>query len=312
MTTRQFSPPARTRPGRTVSRSRRAVRRVQPRFTLPAVAAPKSPGDRYELRAPIGRGSGSEVWHAHDHVLDRPVAVKVMDPEHAARPRARDELRDEARRMASIAHPHVVRVHDFGDRLCDTRPTPFITMDLLDGRNLHELAGDERLSLLRALRIGAQIADAVSAVHASGLVHLDVKPANVMVTADRATVVDFGISVPAGSCVSPARPSVVLGTPAYVAPERLTGGLVTPACDVYSLGILLFWLFTGRLPWTVHTTTQLLVAHVRSEPEPFPRRRGVPGEVAELGDRCLAKDPAARPDAREVAGTLARAFLAEA
>jgi eukaryotic-like serine/threonine-protein kinase len=135
-------------------------------------------------------------------------------------------------------------------------------------------------------------------------VHRDIKPANVMVTQAGAKVVDFGIAAVAG----PADPDdVVLGTPAYLAPERLTGGAVAPASDVYALGVLLYRLLTGESPWSVDSTTQMLSAHVYVEPTPLPALPEVPADVTDLVNRCLSKEPSERPTAAAASATLTRA-----
>jgi serine/threonine-protein kinase len=155
--------------------------------------------------------------------------------------------------------------------------------------------------------VGAEVAAALATAHTRGLVHRDVKPANVMLTVSGAKVVDFGIAAVAGEAGEPGPGGVVLGTPAYLAPERLAGGPVRPATDVYALGLLLYRALTGGLPWAAETTTQMINAHVYAEPERLPPITGLPDGIAELCLRCLAKNPADRPTSREVARALAAA-----
>jgi serine/threonine-protein kinase len=154
------------------------------------------------------------------------------------------------------------------------------------------------------LRIGAQVAAALAAAHARGLVHRDIKPGNVMLGPSGAKVVDFGIAALAGDSAESAPDGLLWGTPAYLAPERLDGGEVLPASDVYALGILLFRLLTGETPWHTETVTQLIEAHRHSKPEDLPDDPEVPDEVRDLYRRCLAKRPADRPEAAEVARVL--------
>ena len=147
----------------------------------------------------------------------------------------------------------------------------------------------------------------MTAAHAAGLVHRDIKPANIMVTPHGAKVVDFGIAAPVRPG-GPADPnSELYGTPAYLAPERITHDAVEPASDVFSLGVLLYKLLAGGMPWTAGTKTGLMTEHVFTDPKPLPPLDGVPPAVRDLCHACLAKDPAARPTAAVVAATLARA-----
>jgi serine/threonine-protein kinase len=149
--------------------------------------------------------------------------------------------------------------------------------------------------------ICAQVAAALTAAHAAGLVHRDIKPANIMVTPLGAKVVDFGIAAPV-RLGGPADPdSELYGTPAYLAPERITLDSVEPASDVYSLGVVLYKLLAGRLPWTGGTDTGLMTDHVFTDPAPLPPLDEVPPAVRDLCHACLAKDPSARPTAAVVA-----------
>src|SRR4051794_9527168 len=177
-------------------------------------------------------------------------------------------------------------------------------MELVNGPTLQERMKAGKLPPRTVFRICGEVAAGLAAAHAHGLVHRDIKMANIMVTPAGAKVVDFGIAAAAG----PASPEEMLvGTPAYLAPERLTGELIVPASDVYALGVLLYRLLAGESPWSVESTTQMLRAHVYLDPTPLPARPGVPPAVADLIDRCLRKDPDARPSATEVSATLADA-----
>src|SRR5204862_6038367 len=167
---------------------------------------------------------------------------------------------------------------------------PYVVMELISGRTLAERLARGPLPWRAALRVGAETAAALAAAHARGLVHRDVRPANVMLTAAGVKVVDFGIAAVVGDNGEPGPDGVVLGTPAYLAPERMAGGPVRPATDVYALGVLLYRALTGTLPWHAETTTQMIKAHVYAEPSPLPSVPGLPDGVAELCLRCLAKD----------------------
>jgi serine/threonine-protein kinase len=152
--------------------------------------------------------------------------------------------------------------------------------------------------------IGAQVAAALAAAHAHGIVHRDVKPGNVMVTAAGVKLVDFGISAAIGEADMSG--GQILGTPAYLAPERLDGGQVRPATDVYALGLLLYLALAGHLPWQASTTTQMLTAHRYRDPAALPPVAGLPPEIADLCRRCLSKRPGDRPTAAEAAEALGR------
>jgi serine/threonine-protein kinase len=257
---------------------------------------------RYRLLNRLGAGGMSVVWRAHDDILDREVAVKVLSPSLAAVPNLLDRIRIEARAAARLHHPNVVEVHDYGET---EQSLPYVVMELVDGRSLAELLTAGALPWKVAVLICAQVAAALAAAHARGIVHRDVKPSNVMVTPDGVKLVDFGISATVGEADGIG--GEVIGTPAYLAPERLGGGQVRPATDVYALGLMLYLTLCGQLPWKASTTTQMLTAHRYLEPAVLPEVRDLPPEVAALCRRCLAKDPADRPDAAEAAQVLSTA-----
>ncbi|WP_239091049.1 serine/threonine-protein kinase [Asanoa iriomotensis] len=261
---------------------------------------------RYRLDDRLGAGGMSVVWRAHDLVLQRPVAVKVLANRHAVSVAARQRIRAEARAAARLWHPHVTGVFDYGEATDDGAKVPYVVMELLPGRTLAQRLEDGPLPPRVALRTLSEVASALAAAHAQDLVHRDVKPSNVMLTPSGAKVVDFGIAAVVGRDELEAD-GLLLGTPAYLAPERLTLGQVTPASDVYALGLLIYRALTDRLPWEADTTTQMIDAHVYVEPEPLPPLTGIPPEVNAICDRCLAKEPADRPTAAEVAEVLATA-----
>jgi hypothetical protein len=265
-------------------------------------------GGRYRLVERLGTGGMSVVWRAHDEVLNRQVAVKVLAAKLVEDPESRKMIRAEAQAAARLSHPHVTGVYDYGESIAaDGSPVPYVVMELVDGPTLEDRLSRGPLPWRVALRLGAEVAAALAAAHARGLVHRDVKPANVMLTRSGAKVVDFGIAAVAGDTGEVRPGGIVLGTPAYLAPERMAGGPVRPATDVYALGVLLYRALTGRLPWQAETTTQMIKAHVYAEPSPLPSVPGLPDGVAELCLRCLAKDPEQRPTSRQAARTLAAA-----
>jgi len=261
-------------------------------------------GGRYKLLDELGTGGMAVVWRARDEVLGRSVAVKLLAGRYANDPQSRARIRDEARAAATLSHPNIAQVYDFGESDEGGVLLPYVVMELINGPTLQQHVAQGPLPPGTAFRICSQVAAALAAAHADGLVHRDIKPANVMVTPAGAKVVDFGIAAAAG----PVGPDeVLLGTPAYLAPERLTGGDVAPASDVYALGVLLYRLLANESPWTVDSTTQMRTAHVYVEPTPLPQLAGVPLEVSELVDRCLRKNPAERPSAAQASAILALA-----
>ncbi|WP_460849923.1 serine/threonine-protein kinase, partial [Phytohabitans suffuscus] len=265
-------------------------------------------GGRYRLEDQVGAGGMSVVWRATDEVLRRPVAVKVLAGRLATDAGARLRIQAEARSAARLSHPHVCGVFDYGESTGgDGRPEPFVVMELLRGPTLSQRIADGPLAPPEALRVCAEVAGGIAAAHDAGLVHRDIKPSNVILTAAGAKVVDFGIAAAAGPLEDLDQDDRMIGTPAYLAPERLTGDQVVPASDVYALGLLIHYVLVGRLPWAAETTTQMLRAHTYAEPDPLPPVTGVPPEIAVLCGRCLAKDPADRPTAAELADVLAGA-----
>ncbi|OLB80023.1 MAG: hypothetical protein AUI14_08435 [Actinobacteria bacterium 13_2_20CM_2_71_6] len=263
----------------------------------------KALGGRYRLIEQIGSGGMSVVWRGYDDVLGRPVAVKVLSEGYACDAAFRERMRREARAAARLSHPQVNTVYDFGE----DADAPYMVMELMGGPSLADELHDGPLLWYDAVAICADIAAGLASAHAAGLVHRDVKPGNVMLGLTGAKLVDFGISAEIGEPHDPAPDGTVLGTPAYVSPERLTGGPAQAASDVYALGLVLYRTLAGRLPWDVDTRTGVLRAHLLTKPAPLPPVPGLPREVARLCQRCLAKDPAARPDAGELARVWARA-----
>jgi hypothetical protein len=260
--------------------------------------------DRFQLRERLGVGGTAVVWRARDEILERDVALKVLSVTAAPDPAKRERFRLEARAAAGLRHPHIVEIFDYGEApgMPGEAPVPYVVMELVDGRTLSDLLADGPLPWRTAATICSQVAAALAAAHAAGVVHRDVKPGNVMVTADGAKLVDFGISASAGSADETG--GELLGTPAYLAPERLDGGPVRPASDVYGVGLLLYRALAGRMPWQAASLTEVVRAHLHAEPGPLPSIDGLPRAVTDVLRRCLAKCPDDRPTAAEVAGIL--------
>jgi serine/threonine-protein kinase len=245
----------------------------------------------------------ASVWRAHDDVLDRDVAVKLLTAEHAADPDAFDRARNEARSGARFAHPNVVAVYDFGTSRRGGRGAAYLVMELVEGPLLVDVLRAGPLDWRVAVRICAEVGAGLAAAHGHGIVHRDVKPANVVLTAAGAKILDFGVAAPIGH--PPER--VLFGTPAYLAPERLDSGPAGPAADVYAAGVLLYQCLTGRIPWHAGTDEQVLHAHRHVPPAALPSIDGLPPEIAELVVGCLSKVPECRPTAVALALILSAA-----
>ncbi|AGL19122.1 serine/threonine protein kinase [Actinoplanes sp. N902-109] len=261
-------------------------------------------GGRYRLIEQLGRGGMSVVWRADDDVLGREVAVKVLSAELADDPGQRRLIRAEAKTAARLRHANVVAVYDYGEVTEAGRTLSFVVMELVDGRTLADMLTAGPLPWKLAVLVGAQVAAALAAAHADGVVHRDVKPANVMVTSSGVKLVDFGISAATGE--HDGQDGELLGTPAYLSPERIRGAPVLPSTDIYALGLLLHLALAGHMPWDASTVTQMVRAHVYADPAPLPFITGLPSAVTRLVSRCLAKEPADRPTAAHLTETLGR------
>ncbi|MEU4639324.1 serine/threonine-protein kinase [Micromonospora sp. NPDC023814] len=263
-------------------------------------------GERYRLIEQLGAGGMSVVWRGYDEVLGRQVAVKVLASRLASDRAFRHRIRIEAQAAARLCHPNITNVYDYGESERAGLTVPYVVMELVDGESLTGRLRRGSLPWREAVTIGAEVTSALATAHARGVVHRDVTPGNIMLTATGVKVVDFGISALVGE-KEKGPDEALLGTPAYLAPERLDNGQVSPATDVYAVGLLLYRMLTGRLPWQASTTTQMLRAHMYNDPEPMPPVPGLPDEVRDLVRRCLAKRPEDRPGTAEVARTLAEA-----
>ncbi|MEV4758678.1 serine/threonine-protein kinase [Micromonospora sp. NPDC049559] len=268
---------------------------------------PRLLGGRYRLVERLGAGGMSVVWRGYDEVLGRQVAVKVLADSLASDRSFRHRIRLEAQAAARLCHPNITNVYDYGEAVEAGATIPYVVMELVGGESLASRLGRRnRLPWREAVTACAEVAAALATAHARGVVHRDVTPGNVMLTRTGAKVVDFGISAVVGE--REAGPDGhLLGTPAYLAPERLEDGQVSPATDVYALGLLLYRMLSGRLPWDASTGTELLRAHLYQDPAPLPPVDGLPEEVARLCERCLAKAPEQRPASVALARTLAEA-----
>jgi serine/threonine protein kinase len=248
---------------------------------------------RYEMKDRIATGGMGEVWRAQDTVLGREVAVKLLKREYADDPRFRERFANEAKHAASLHHPNIATVFDFGENETADGSRPYLVMELVDGRPLSDLIRPDRPMDPDQVRdLVRQAAEALAAAHGAGIVHRDVKPANLLVTpAGRVKVTDFGIARAADS-VALTSTGEVLGTPHYLSPEQAEGKVATPASDVYALGVVLFECLTGRRPFAGDTPIATALAHIRSPVPDLPD--GIPDDLAAVTRRALSKDPGER------------------
>ena len=248
---------------------------------------------RYELGELLGAGGMAEVYLAHDRRLDRPVAVKLLGAGFAADPEQVERFRREAQAAAGLNHPNVVAIYDWGQ----DGGGYYLVMEYVRGRNLKEVVRDGGpLPEGQALAIAADVAAALEAAHARGVVHRDVKPHNVMLDErGRVKVGDFGIAQAAGGTTLTRTSSAVLGSAHYLSPEQARGERVDARSDLYSLGALLFELLAGRPPYQGDAPLVVAMQHVNA---PTPSLRAVRADVSPATDalvaRAMAKDPAAR------------------
>ncbi|MCX5380756.1 serine/threonine-protein kinase [Streptomyces sp. NBC_00091] len=255
---------------------------------------------RFELIGPLGAGGMGTVWRARDIALHREVALKEVRPPDpataAAQPDLAVQLREravrEARALARLAHPNVVTIHHIVEPAPGTDGHPWIVMELLKGGSLHDRLAAGPMALADVVRLGLDVLSALRAAHAEGVLHRDVKPANVLLRPDGAAVLtDFGIAALHGSTALTST-GVLIGSPEYIAPERVRGEEGLAASDLWSLGMMLYVAAEGTHPLRRATSLATVVA-VLDEPIPAPVRSGPLGPVLE---RLLVRDPAARPD----------------
>ncbi|HXH43406.1 MAG TPA: serine/threonine-protein kinase [Bradyrhizobium sp.] len=267
----------------------------------------------YRLEHEIGRGGMGVVYRGVDTKLGRPVAIKMLPADATADADRRRRFVREAQSASTLNHPNIVTIYEIGE---DDGAT-FIAMELVDGAPLDRTLREGPLPMATALDYAVQIAGALEAAHIRGIVHRDIKPGNIVVTAEgRVKVLDFGLAKlsehPADETITALRtvPGTILGTPAYMSPEQAEGRLVDSRSDIFSLGGVVYEMLAGRRPFTSASDGGLITAILRDDPPPLRTlREEVSTDVEAILDRALAKDPAARyPDAGAMRADLAAAL----
>ena len=255
--------------------------------------APVILNNRYQLQERLGAGGMAMVYRAHDLTLERTVAIKILRRDFSNDPSFRQRFHQEAKAAANLSHPNIVTVHDFGlyaDQL-------FIIMEFVPGNDLKALLkGRNRFDPSEALDLITQACAGIGYAHRAGLVHCDIKPQNMLVMPDnRLKVVDFGIARLMATISPDEQSDVVWGSPQYFSPEQAAGMAPSPASDVYSLGVVLYEMLTGRLPFIASTAEELARLHRESLP-PSPRRfnTAITIPLEQILLKILAKEPSSR------------------
>ncbi len=249
--------------------------------------------NRYQMIEPLGSGGMAQVFRARDLMLERFVAVKVLRPDYSADPDFQVRFRQEAKAAANLSHPNIVTVHDFGF----DQGMLFIVMEHIPGTNLKTMVENlGKFNPEEALPLLVQACAGIGYAHRAGLVHCDVKPHNMLVTPDhRLKVTDFGIARAIASIHPDEQTDVIWGSPLYFSPEQAGGQAPSPASDVYSLGVVMYEMLTGRPPFVAKTAEKLAQLHREAQPEPPGKFNPAIGDALEqIILKVLSKEPAAR------------------
>jgi serine/threonine protein kinase len=249
--------------------------------------------NRYQLLQRVGSGGMAEVFRARDSMLERYVAIKVLRADYSENQSFQNRFRQEARAAANLSHPNIVTVHDFGL----DRGQLFIVMEHVPGSDLKTLLRQRgRFSIEEAIPLMVQACAGIGYAHRAGLVHCDVKPHNMLVTPDkRLKVTDFGIARALATIHPEERSEVVWGSPQYFSPEQAAGEPPSPASDVYSLGVVLYELLTGSLPFNAATPAELARMHLDAQPYPIREYLPeIPEALEQISEKVLSKEPSAR------------------
>jgi serine/threonine-protein kinase len=249
--------------------------------------------NRYQLLERLGTGGMAEVFRARDVMLDRYVAIKVLRRDYTEDQAFQERFRQEARAAANLSHPNIVTVHDFG--LAEGQL--YIVMENVPGTDLKTLVRKRgRFNVEEAIPLIVQACAGLGYAHRAGLVHCDVKPHNMLVTPDqRLKVADFGIARALSTILPGERSDVVWGSPQYFSPEQASGEAPSPASDVYSLGVVLYEMLSGTLPFTASTIDELARLHIEAEPIPIREYvPDIPSALESILQKVLSKEPSAR------------------
>jgi len=265
--------------------------------------------DRYEMQQRIGRGGMADVYLARDILLDRLVAIKVLFPEYATDPAFVERFRREAQSAANLNHPNIVSVYDWGR----SNNTYFMAMEYVPGRTLAEALHDVgQITAMKAAEVGIEVAAALSFAHRGNVVHRDIKPGNILIGSNgQLKVADFGIARALGSAADSSLTQVgaVMGTAAYLSPEQAQGGQPDPRSDLYSLGIVLYEMVGGRVPFSGDNPVSIAYKQVHEAPQPLNQLASdVPRAFEAIVARLLAKDPDLRYATAEAARDDLRRF----
>jgi serine/threonine-protein kinase len=275
------------------------------------MSTPRLLSNRYELGETIGYGGMSEVHKGRDVRLSRDVAIKVLRADLARDPQFQERFRREAQNAAALNHPAIVAVYDTGETTTEFGPLPYIVMEFVDGRTLRDIVKTEGpLPSKRAMEVMADVCAALDFSHRHGIVHRDVKPANVMITRTGAVkVMDFGIArAVADGQAAMTQTAAVIGTAQYLSPEQARGESVDARSDVYAAGCVLFELLTGEPPFTGDSPVAVAYQHVREDPKPPSSLNSrVNPALDAIVLKAMAKGPANRyQSAAEMRGDLVR------
>ena len=254
---------------------------------------PRLLNNRYLLLEQLGKGGMAFVYRARDTMLERSVAVKVLRDNYSRDPEFLDRFRQEAKAAANLSHPNIVTVHDFGL----DKGQLFIVMEYVPGTDLKTLIKQRgRFSSDEAIPLLIQACAGIGYAHRAGLVHCDVKPQNMLVTPDmRLKVADFGIARALSTIHPEEQSDVIWGSPQYFSPEQAAGGAPSPASDVYSLGVIMYEMLTGSLPFHANTAAELARLHIEAEPVPIAEMvPNISPILEQILEKVISKEPSQR------------------